>query len=62
MKKEDYNEVPVTYCSHCLSLSIKEVEGYDICQQCRGEEFEKTDITTWEKLFEEKYKEAYLEW
>lgn len=31
-KTEEYNQVPVFYCGHCLSLAIASVEGaLDYC-------------------------------
>ena len=33
MPKEEvnYNDEPVTYCKHCLSLAIKIIDTYDYC-------------------------------
>lgn len=33
----DYNEVPVLYCKHCLSLNIRNIprmEDSDYCDEC----------------------------
>lgn len=63
MADNKYEKIPVVYCDKCLSLGIKEEEGYDICQQCRNDSFELADdIFVWEKMFEEKYTVKYLAW
>ena len=63
MKVNKYDTLPVVYCSECLSLGVKEVEGYDVCTQCSNDTFkEAATIFDWEELFEDKYDESYLEW
>lgn len=63
MGKEDYDKVSVIYCSHCLSLAVKEEEGYDICQQCKNDEFDLADdIHVWENRFVRRYGVKYLDW
>ena len=62
----DYNAIPVFYCKHCLSLNIKTVdesidaEYLDFCANCGSTEIEKTDIHTWEKMYEQKYGKNFL--
>lgn len=56
----DYNEEPIFYCKHCLSLTIKAIENVDYCDECGGTDIEKTDIYTWEKEYKEKYGVKYL--
>ena len=62
----DYNAIPVFYCKHCLSLSIKTVdesidtEYLDFCANCGSTEIEQTDIHTWEKMYEQKYGKNFL--
>ena len=60
-KQIDYNEEPVHYCKHCLSLDNPlVVEGTDIeyCKYCGSTDFEESTISIWEKLFENKYKQG----
>lgn len=52
---EDYNEEPVFYCTHCLSLKIKGLEGYDYCDDCGGTDIETTDIFTWRQMYKDRY-------
>ena len=58
-----YDEEPVEYCSNCLSLAIKDDDGFAICQQCKNDTTKiAEDIFIWEDLFEERYKVKYLDW
>lgn len=34
LSKEDYNNEPVYYCSECLSLKIRDIDGTDYCDKC----------------------------
>lgn len=36
--KEEYNNIPVVYCKHCLSLAIRNSDGIDYCDKCGGTE------------------------
>ena len=56
----NYNDDPVFYCKHCLSLAIKFVGNVEYCEECGGTEIEQTDIHTWDKKYEEKYGVKYL--
>lgn len=58
---EDYNNEPVFYCKHCLSLKIKIVGGYDFCDDCGSTAIETTHIENWERLYEEQYGTRFLE-
>lgn len=69
-KKEDYNNVPVTYCKTCLKLHIKEVEfkkddggkNTDVayCVDCSNTNMGQAHISEWEDMYEEKYGERFL--
>lgn len=62
--KEQYNNIPVFYCKHCLSLKILSVPGIedlDFCDECGTTNIGKTDIKTWEKMYKEKYGFNYLD-
>lgn len=50
-----YNNEPVVYCKHCLSLKIRTVEDTDYCEKCGNVETEEASIYDWEKLYEVKY-------
>ena len=66
MIEQDYNSEPVFYCKHCLSLNIKSVvdstdtDYLDFCDECGSTEIDKTDIFTWEKMYEQKYGRNFL--
>ena len=55
----DYNDDPVFYCSHCLSLKIKEVEGLDYCADCGGTVIKQAHINEWTELYKSRYGEEY---
>ena len=58
---EDYNNEPVYYCKHCLSLKIKVVGGYDFCDDCGSTAITTDSIENWEKLYEERYGKKFLD-
>lgn len=53
----DYNEEPVFYCKHCLSLKIRDAGLPDLlyCDDCGSSDVLSTSIEEWEKLYEEKH-------
>lgn len=58
---EDYNNEPVYYCKHCLSLKVKIVGGYDFCDECGGTDINTAHIDDWDRLYEERYGHKFLE-
>nr|DAM02247.1 MAG TPA: Rubrerythrin, rubrerythrin, peroxidase, peroxide, oxidized [Caudoviricetes sp.] len=58
---QDFNEEPVFYCSHCLSLSVRRVEDSDFCDKCGCTEIESSSIEDWESKYTEKYGHKYIE-
>ena len=34
LSKEEYNNEPVYYCSDCLSLRIRDIDGTEYCDKC----------------------------
>lgn len=57
---EQFNDEPVFYCKHCLSLAIRTSHGIDYCDKCGGTEIEMAHICDWEKMYKQKYGENYL--
>lgn len=61
-KLEEFNKVPVCYCKNCLSLRIMILdEQQDFCDTCGGMDIGTTDIDTWDKMYQEKYKHKFVE-
>ena len=58
---EDYNDEPVHYCKQCLSLKIKIVGGVDFCDDCGSTNITTAHIDEWDKLYQERYGETFLE-
>lgn len=53
---EEYNEEPVFYCTHCLSLRIKALDSYvDYCDNCGCTDIETTDIFTWREMYRKRF-------
>lgn len=52
-KNNDYNEEPILYCTHCLSLYIVEYEGTDYCKKCGSTHIKELLIEDWEKLIKD---------
>ena len=71
-RKQDYNNVPVAYCTTCLSLAIKDVElkttvGSDTkrkvsyCTCCSNDSIAECHISEWEAKYEERYGKKFLD-
>lgn len=61
--KVQYNDYPVFYCKHCLSLKIKSVSDspdLDYCDNCGSTDIENTHISRWSELYRERYGLEYL--
>lgn len=58
-----YNDEPVLYCKHCLSLKIRDagLESLTYCDDCGSTDIEETDIFSWENMYEGKYGFKYLD-
>ena len=53
---EEYNEEPVFYCTHCLSLRVKALDSYvDYCDNCGSTDIETTDIFTWREMYRKRF-------
>ncbi len=59
-QKVDYNDEPVIYCKHCLSLAIRTIDGTDYCDKCGSTDLEQANIFDWEKMYGQKYGGNYL--
>jgi hypothetical protein len=44
IRKYEYNNIPVSYCIHCMSLSIMRSADIDYCTECGGTEIESAQI------------------
>lgn len=45
-----YNDEPVYYCKHCLSLKIRSAGEQDFCDVCGSTDIGTASIFEWEKL------------
>lgn len=43
----NFDSEPVEYCTHCLSLAIRDMNGQPYCDKCGSTDTDKTDIYTW---------------
>lgn len=57
---KDYNQEPVEYCTHCLSLAIRDVNGQPYCDKCGCTITAKTDIHNWERMYGQTYGNNYI--
>lgn len=60
LTKEDYNDEPVIYCTHCLSLAIRVSENTDYCDDCGSTDLDTININDWNELFEKRYNKRYI--
>lgn len=54
LKKKEYNDIPVYYCKHCLSLAVKGLQNTDefnYCSNCGSLDIEECSIEEWEELY-----------
>lgn len=64
--KDKSNSEPITYCKTCLSIHIKTAEfedtkqEVDYCISCSNTDLDKTHISEWEDMYEERYGERFL--
>lgn len=58
---EDYNNEPVYYCKQCLSLKIKTIGKFDFCDDCGSTNIDTTHIDEWDRQYQERYGETFLE-
>lgn len=60
----DYNNIPVLYCKHCLSIRVRDIpmmENSDFCDKCGSTDIGETTIENWEELYKSRYGHKYLE-
>ena len=60
LSKEDYNNEPVYYCSECLSLRVRDIDGTDYCDKCGSTNIGQAHIREWEHMYAKKYAGNYL--
>lgn len=59
-KVEEFNNEPVYYCEHCLSLCIKSIAGEDYCENCGSTDIATTHINKWKEMCVKRFgKELY---
>lgn len=58
---EGYDDAPVVYCAHCLSLRIRSDQGIDdYCDVCGSTDMEMAGIDEWEELYERRYGKKFV--
>ena len=69
LTKEDYNNIPVFYCKHCLSLNIRDAgfEELVYCDHCSCIDIGEAHISEWEEMYKKKFdnvllREAFFEY
>lgn len=60
LQQKQYNEVPVTYCAHCLSLNIQILGEQDYCSDCGSTEQKTSSIEEWIELYKQRYGETNI--
>jgi hypothetical protein len=57
----EYNDIPVYYCTQCLSLRIIGAGWDNFCDECNSTDIAQTNIFDWEKLYEQRYGYKFLD-
>ena len=52
---DEYNDEPVYYCSHCLSLAIKEIGFGLYCLDCGSTSIKSCNIDEYDEMYKAKY-------
>lgn len=61
--KEEYDEIPVSYCRDCLSLKVMNVLGMEeacYCENCGCTDIAETSLEEWEELYKKKHGFKFL--
>ena len=58
--KDQYNDEPVFYCNHCLSLNIQMIEDLEYCSKCGTTVVESCHIEEWQEKYKNRYGEEFL--
>jgi len=61
--KEEYDKIPVYYCTECLSLKIRtlgDIPGNEYCDECGSTDIDTIDIFNWEKRYRHKYGHKFV--
>lgn len=58
---DEYNDEPVFYCKHCLSLRVRVVGGFNFCDECGSTAIETAHINDWENMYVERNGHKFLE-
>lgn len=53
-EKIDYNDIPVAYCKHCLSLNIIS-DGLDYCKNCGSTDIEEASLDDYDVLHKKRF-------
>lgn len=59
--QHNYNDEPVVYCSQCLSLRIRDIDGVSYCDDCGNTDLKEANIHDWENLYFNKYSIKFLD-
>lgn len=60
----EYNDIPVFYCRHCLSLKIRSipyVRDSDYCDECGSTDVLECHIDEWRELYKKRFGHEFLE-
>lgn len=63
-QQPNYNEEPVYYCKHCLSLKVRHISSMrdsEYCDECGSTDIQQASIEEWEKLYQSKYGHKLLD-
>lgn len=60
LTREDYNNIPVHYCSKCLSLKIRSLMETDYCEECGSTDIDTIHIDVWNRMYLEKYGRKFI--
>ena len=63
VNNSDFNNEPVFYCKHCLSLKIRDAGLPELlyCDECGSTEVLSANIKQWEEIYKEKHGFRYLD-
>ncbi len=60
LSKDDYNNIPIYYCTKCLSLAIRIEGDFNYCDSCGNTEVQESNIKDWEEIYKNKYSKKLI--
>lgn len=55
----NYDNIPVHYCKHCLSLKIIDGGFVDYCDDCGSTDTDEANIYDWQEMYRKRFNKDF---